>query len=204
MTSMGRGHALYGTDHWSDGAWTVKAHGSIGAPAGASARAGRGCTASCTARATVHRWAARAGLLGVPSQAPHICEVVQSSEEKGAGVRSQWQRMCHGRRLKGKRGQGLCRGGCGPTADPGTKGRRATAGRAHPWSGTALTPRRRSAHMLFPLGHHHNRLGTARQGGGTPGGPAMLGLVPWSRCDRRPKSGGGRERVGGETARRCA
>ena len=133
---------------------------------------------------------------GVPSQAPHICEVVQSSEEKGAGVRSQWQRMCHGRRLKGKRGQGLCRGGCGPTADPGSKGRRATAGRAHPWSGTALTPRRRSAHMLFPLGHHHNRLGTARQGGGTPGGPAMLGLVPWSRCDRRPKSGGGREMGG--------
>ena len=28
-----------------------------------------------------------------------------------------------------------------PLPDPGTKGRRATAGRAHPWSGTALTPR---------------------------------------------------------------
>ena len=50
---------------------------------------GAGLHCICTARATVHRWAARAGLLGVPSQAPHICEVVQSSEEKGAGVRSQ-------------------------------------------------------------------------------------------------------------------
>ena len=46
---------------------------------------GAGLHCICTARATVHRWAARAGLLGVPSQAPHICEVVQSSRKRGGG-----------------------------------------------------------------------------------------------------------------------
>ena len=85
MTSMGRGHALYGTDHWSDGAWTVKAHGSIGDPAGASARAGRGCTASCTARATVHRWAARAGLQGCRHRRRTFVRWCRAPRKRGRG-----------------------------------------------------------------------------------------------------------------------
>ena len=78
MTSMGRG-TPYGTYHWSDGAWRVIAQGSIGAPAGASARAGRGCTAYA-----LHAQPCIVGLHEQASRGCHdrrrICEVVQSSE----------------------------------------------------------------------------------------------------------------------------
>ena len=85
MTSMGRG-TPYGTDQvWSHGAWRVIAQGSIGVPVGASARAGRGCTALCTARATVHRWAARAGLQGCRHRRRTFVRWCRAPRKRGRG-----------------------------------------------------------------------------------------------------------------------
>lgn len=127
------GHALWHVSSLERRcAWRVVAQGSMRGSGRSPGTCGAGLHI-CIARATVHRWAARAGLLGEPSQAPHnFLRWCRAPSKGGWGARN--DRGCvMGGVSKDNGSKDNAVEAAAPLPTPELRGRRATAGRGSPW-----------------------------------------------------------------------